>query len=86
VFCFQWAWPFASPVDTSKYPDYTKAVAQPMDFGTIRARCESGHYKDPEEFVYDVNLIFENARKYNPPQSDVVVMGRAVQVQELLAL
>ncbi len=44
----QWSFPFNTPVDTTKYLDYLNAVKVPMDLGTMRARTESGYYRDPK--------------------------------------
>ena len=35
----------------------------------------------PEEFAADVRLMFTNCYKYNPPEHDVVKMGRKLQVR-----
>lgn len=76
-----WAWPFNHPVDTTKYTDYLTVIGgQPMDFSSMRLRCESGGgYKDAKEFWADMMLVFANARKYNPPGSDVYVMANTLQ-------
>jgi hypothetical protein len=76
----QWAWPFNEPVELHRYPDYLKVVKQPMDLGTIRKRADAGHYPMPAELLADVRLVFDNARTYNPPGSDVYVMASTVQV------
>lgn len=44
----QWAFPFNTPVDTSRFVDYLKVVATPMDFSTVRNRTEAGYYRDPK--------------------------------------
>lgn len=35
---------------------------------------------EPEDFAADIRLIFTNCYKYNPPEHDVVKMGRKLQV------
>lgn len=40
-------------------------------------------YKDANEFAADIRLVFTNCYKYNPPEHDVVKMGRKLQVSEL---
>lgn len=85
----QWSWPFNAPVDLRQYPDYLTLVASPMDFGTIKRRIEAGcasggagggGYRHPDEFLADVRLVFDNARLYNKPGSDVHVMANTLQV------
>lgn len=41
----------------------------------------AGHYRTPDEFLEDVLLIFNNARTYNKPGSDVHVMANTIQVR-----
>ena len=36
------AWPFSRPVDITKYPDYYRAITQPMDLGTAKV-CPRSH-------------------------------------------
>jgi len=45
----QLAWVFNKPVDTSQFPDYTRYVSQPMDFGTISQKILDGAYREPAE-------------------------------------
>lgn len=84
----KWSWPFNAPVDLRQYPDYLTLVASPMDFGTIKRRIDAGcasggagggGYRHPDEFLADVRLVFDNARLYNKPGSDVHVMANTLQ-------
>jgi hypothetical protein len=69
------AGPFLSPVDPiqAKAPDYYEVITQPMDLGTIEKKLKSrggpkrigNPYADLQEFVDDVNLVFDNCFKYN---------------------
>ena len=43
-------------------------------------RLDERGYKDAIEFAADVRLVFTNCYKYNPPEHDVVKMGRKLQV------
>ena len=45
----QLAWVFHHPVDTQQYPDYTRYVSQPMDFGTMQQKVTDGVYREPAE-------------------------------------
>ena len=51
-----------------------------MDFGTVKARMDSGAYTQPGQFNTDMRLVFGNARKYNPPGSDVYHMAGTLLV------
>ena len=56
---------FAAPVDpvALNAPDYLTVVKKPMDFGTIRKKLL--RYASLEDFVADIKLVYQNARRYN---------------------
>ena len=60
-------------------PDYFEVVPQPMDLGTIRKKLDTGIYSKPEQFESDVRLVFSNCYSYNPPESDVHKMAKALE-------
>lgn len=76
---------FNAPVDCSKYTTYRDKVDVPMDFGTIKAHLEGGKYVSVDEFKADILLVFDNARAFNPPGSDVFVMAESLQVRSCCA-
>lgn len=43
-------------------------------------RIDQGGYRHPDDFLADVRLVFDNARLYNKPGSDVHVMANTLQV------
>ena len=45
-------------------------------------KLEGREYAGPEEFAADMRLMFTNCYKYNPPEHDVVKMGRRLQVND----
>jgi len=79
IITHKWSWPFLHPVDTAVYKDYLETVKTPMDFTLIRKKIDNGDYAAPEDFLTDMNLVFENARVYNKPGSDVHVMASTLQ-------
>jgi hypothetical protein len=76
----QFAFPFNSPVDVTKYRDYCSYVKQPMDLGSMKAKAEEGGYGEPAEVYSDALLVFNNARTYNQPTEDVYYMATVLQV------
>ena len=46
-------------------PDYHRVIKHPMDLGTIKYRLNTIHYKNAEEFVKDLKLMFANCYTYN---------------------
>jgi Bromodomain len=76
-----YAWPFYKPVDAKMLGlhDYHEIIKKPMDLGTVKRKMDEREYKTAAEFEGDVRLIFTNCYKYNPPDHDVVKMGRKLQ-------
>lgn len=65
---------FEVPVDVSYFPDYLQFVPNPMDIQTVEKNIQAGKYTYPEDFEYDVNLIFKNCEAYNiPKRNDHIV-------------
>lgn len=60
--------PFRKPVNAAamKLTDYHKVIENPMDLGTVYSRCLLGEFETLSDVVSDVELIFQNAMKYNP--------------------
>lgn len=73
---------FSRPVselwDLNDLPDYTVKVKHPMDLGTVQGNLDAGAYSseetglfDPNLFVADVRLTFQNALIYNEVGTDM---------------
>ncbi len=63
------AWPFLDPVDEDFAPDYYTKISQPMDLEKMEQRVSSKYYQSVNEFMSDFDLIVENCKKYNGPES-----------------
>jgi Bromodomain len=70
--------PFEKPVSVVDYPDYMQIVRFPMDLQTVDRKTKSGHYATPEDFEYDMVLMFQNCINYNNFRKidHLVSMGR----------
>ena len=77
-----YAWPFYKPVDAKLLGlhDYHDIIKKPMDLGTVKMKMESHAYQSATDFAEDVRVIFTNCYRYNPPESDVVMMAKKLQV------
>lgn len=75
------AWIFSEPVQPEKLGinDYFDIIKNPMDFGTIDKKLKHHEYLNMQEFLSDVELVFENCLNYNGEQSQVSQMCREVQ-------
>eukprot|EP01017_Pseudomicrothorax_dubius_P039571 TRINITY_DN6089_c0_g1_i10.p1 TRINITY_DN6089_c0_g1~~TRINITY_DN6089_c0_g1_i10.p1 ORF type:complete len:114 (+),score=20.58 TRINITY_DN6089_c0_g1_i10:38-379(+) len=72
---------FRVPVDPVAFdlPDYHMLIKKPMDFGTIKGKLENQSYQNPEEFSSDVELVFENCRKYNSPDTKLYQLAERLE-------
>jgi len=59
------AWPFQAPVNKDEVADYYDVIKEPMDLSTMEEKHEKDLYPNPEDFIRDAMLIFNNCRKYN---------------------
>ncbi|KAJ3156176.1 Protein polybromo-1 [Geranomyces michiganensis] len=55
----------------TQFPDYDKVIAKPIGMNNIQARMDHGKYKHLETFKVDFDLLFNNARTYNEPESQI---------------
>lgn len=71
----------AAQVDwvTMNLPDYPEIIKKPMDLGTIRSRLSSGHYATLSGFADDVQLVWDNAKLFNGPDSWVTAATVAME-------
>ncbi|KAG1142438.1 hypothetical protein G6F37_008340 [Rhizopus arrhizus] len=59
------SWPFHDPVNAEEVTDYYDVIKEPMDLSTLEQNVENDVYQDMNEFVRDVQKIFDNCRIYN---------------------
>mmetsp|Transcript_3177 Transcript_3177/g.7062 ORF Transcript_3177/g.7062 Transcript_3177/m.7062 type:complete len:894 (-) Transcript_3177:256-2937(-) len=62
---------FEKPVDITVFTDYPQFVETPMDLETVDRKIEAGSYVTPEDFEYDIALIFKNCERYNGPKKNI---------------
>ncbi|EGZ23915.1 hypothetical protein PHYSODRAFT_380813, partial [Phytophthora sojae] len=65
---------FSRPVDPELdgCPNYLSVIDHPMDLGTIRSRVETSFYRKWGLFKKDVELVWQNCRTFNAPDTMVV--------------
>ena len=61
------AYDFKTPVDWKgmNLTDYPAIVKHPMDLGTVEKKLNDNKYRTVEEFIDDVQLIWDNCKAYN---------------------
>nr|KAJ3423147.1 hypothetical protein HK105_001554 [Polyrhizophydium stewartii] len=72
---------FLKPVDpvALQIPNYFEIIKHPMDFSTILDNLDSSRYHTADAFVKDVRLVFANAKRFNPPDSQVYRDAESLQ-------
>ena len=50
-------------------PDYYKTIDNPISLNIVRKKLKNNEYSDTEGLFEDMNLMFENCKKYNRPDS-----------------
>ncbi|XP_072171687.1 uncharacterized protein [Diadema setosum] len=73
------AWPFIEPVQESYAPNYYSIIKAPMDIATMDLKVEEKMYHSVNEFVSDMDLIFQNCVQYNGRKSEYTMMARKVE-------
>ncbi|KAM9852704.1 ATPase family AAA domain-containing protein 2 [Aulostomus maculatus] len=75
---------FTKPVDLEEVPDYAEVIKQPMDLSTVLSKIDLHGYRTVKEFLYDVDLIWQNALEYNPDRdpSDRQIRHRACALKD----
>ena len=56
---------FAMPVTDQIAPGYSTMIRHPMDFSTIKAKCEGLEYESLAAVRFDAHLMCSNCLKYN---------------------
>ena len=54
---------------TQEYPDYYEVIKKPVDMQKVFQRMMAGQYCSLEDMVSDFVLMFDNACRYNEPDS-----------------
>jgi len=72
---------FLAPVDFRglQLYDYPQVIKQPMDLGTLVKNVDTGKYRNVKQFNVDMNLIWDNAKKYNAPGSGIFLVAEKLQ-------
>ncbi|XP_065223085.1 protein polybromo-1 isoform X3 [Planococcus citri] len=82
--------PFLKLPSKRYYPNYYKEIKNPLSLLQIKKKLINGEYGTVSEVAGDLNILFENAKKFNKPDSklykDAVKLQKDMQnkVQELL--
>ncbi|CAD8171690.1 unnamed protein product [Paramecium octaurelia] len=72
---------FRQPVDYKRLnlPDYIQIVKRPMDLGTVQFKLNNNTYKTVEECLDEIQLIWDNCKLYNGPQSWITKIAEKLE-------
>ena len=72
------AYEFLEPVDYVKYniPDYLDIIKYPKDLSLIQFGLENNNYNKIQDFLNDMQLIWDNCYTYNPPMNYISKCAR----------
>uniref|UniRef100_A0AAY4CCS3 Protein polybromo-1 n=1 Tax=Denticeps clupeoides TaxID=299321 RepID=A0AAY4CCS3_9TELE len=65
-----------------EYPDYFQQIKQPISLQQIREKMRNGEYSGIEQMDADLNIMFENAKRYNMSNSSIY--KRAQKLQQIM--
>ncbi|XP_041978087.1 transcription initiation factor TFIID subunit 1 isoform X2 [Aricia agestis] len=72
------AWPFLKPVNKKQVKDYYNVIKKPIDMETIGKKIQAHKYHSREEFLRDIQLLVDNCRAYNGPNSQFTRQAEAI--------
>ena len=64
---------FNDEVDVAVYPDYTEVIEKPVHFRRILNRLTRSRYDSLAKVKADIDLLFDNAYRYNEGNDECVV-------------
>ena len=66
---------FRHPVDFIGLglPDYPEIIKVPMDLSTVKQNMKLGEYQSMQDFLLDLQLIWDNCKLYNPEESVIPI-------------
>ena len=60
--------------------DYFEKIKKPIDLDTVKATLYDGQYKNVNDFVSDLKLVFENAINYYGEDNLFTMMAREILI------
>ncbi|RMZ83470.1 hypothetical protein DV737_g1597, partial [Chaetothyriales sp. CBS 132003] len=61
------------------YPDYYKLIERPTSISDVKTLVRQGKVGDWDSLAREVRLIWDNAKEYNEPGSDIYAMTEALE-------
>ncbi|XP_064422186.1 protein polybromo-1 isoform X1 [Latimeria chalumnae] len=74
--------PFYRLPSKKEYPDYYQQIKHPISLQQIRNKLRHNEYESLDHVEADLNLMFENAKRYNVPNS--AIYKRVMKLQQAM--
>ncbi|XP_018417975.1 PREDICTED: protein polybromo-1 [Nanorana parkeri] len=74
--------PFFQLPSKKKYPDYYQQIKNPISLYQIRNKLKNQEFESLDHLEAELNLMFENAKRYNVPNS--AIYKRVFKLQQLM--
>ncbi|TRY65039.1 hypothetical protein DNTS_018546, partial [Danionella cerebrum] len=74
--------PFLQLPSRREYPDYFHQIKNPISLQQIRDKMKNGEYEGAEQIEADLTTMFDNAKRYNMPNS--TIYKRAQRLHQIL--
>jgi chromatin structure-remodeling complex subunit RSC1/2 len=63
--------PFERMPDKTAIPEYFDAIKQPIAFDVIKKKLKRKKYNSVDQFMRDVDLLYDNAKSFNEDGSQI---------------
>ncbi|XP_051874242.1 protein polybromo-1 isoform X7 [Pristis pectinata] len=74
--------PFFRLPSKKDYPDYYQQIKHPLSLQIIRQKLKNNEFENLDQLEADMNLMFENAKRYNIPNS--AIFKRVLKLQQVM--
>ncbi|KAM5366384.1 hypothetical protein ACJZ2D_010575 [Fusarium nematophilum] len=73
--------PFEKLPDKAAVPDYYQTITNPIALDNIKKKAKRKKYQNVDHVLQDIDLMFENAKRYNEDESEVYQAALELQKQ-----
>lgn len=74
------ATPFLRLPSRKQYPEYYAVIKKPITLTEIRTKLKQGTYQTLQELRQDLDLLCNNAKRFNERESEIWLQARALHV------
>ena len=75
---------FVFKVSKREYPEYYETIKNPMWLNRVKTKLNNHVYRTVNEFYEDLQLIWNNARSFNPEGHFIYDLANEVNIIQLI--